>query len=80
MVTHLGSRFTLTVPFSVPYEEMWAKDLTVKIVLPEHARDVQVNVPFEAQEVRYRYLSNIHLSIHAYIFQIGRTRRMSKAV
>jgi hypothetical protein len=56
MLTHLGSRFTLTVPFSVPYEDMWAKDLTVKIVLPEHARDVQVNVPFEVQEVRYTFI------------------------
>jgi hypothetical protein len=52
MVTHVGSRFTLTVPFAVPFHELWTRDYTVKIILPEHARDVQVNVPFEVQEVR----------------------------
>lgn len=46
-----GRRFTLTVPFSIPYSEMYVEDLTVKVVLPEWASNIDVNVPFEVQEV-----------------------------
>jgi len=47
-----GDRYTLTVPFSVPFSEVWVQDLTVKVVLPEWARDVKVDVPFQVEEVR----------------------------
>lgn len=42
----------LTAPFSVPYSEVWVSDLTVKVVLPEWARDIKLHVPFDVEEVR----------------------------
>ena len=39
------------MPFSVPFSEVWVPDLTVKVVLPEWATDIKVDVPFEVQEV-----------------------------
>ena len=47
-----GERYTLTVPFSVPFSEVWVSDLTYKVILPEWARDVQVHVPFDVEQVR----------------------------
>lgn len=47
-----GDRYMLTVPFSVPYSEVWVSDLTVKVVLPEWARDIKLHVPFDVEEVR----------------------------
>lgn len=47
-----GNRYTLTVPFSVPFSEVWVEDLTVKVVLPEWASDVQVTLPFGVDEER----------------------------
>lgn len=43
-------RFTLTVPFSVPFPEVWVEDLTVKVVLPEWAADVRVEIPFSVDD------------------------------
>jgi len=45
-----ASRYALTVPFSVPFTELWVEDLTVKVVLPEWATDVQVKMPFDVDE------------------------------
>jgi oligosaccharyltransferase complex subunit alpha (ribophorin I) len=53
LLTVAGDRYTLTVPFSVPFSEVWVEDLTVKIVLPEWARDIELDVPFEVEEVRF---------------------------
>jgi oligosaccharyltransferase complex subunit alpha (ribophorin I) len=45
-----GNRYSLTVPFSVPYSEVWVEELTVKVVLPEWATDLKVELPFEVDE------------------------------
>ena len=49
-----GSHYTLTIPFSVPFPEMYVNEYTVKVILPEWARNIDVNLPFEAQEVSNR--------------------------
>jgi oligosaccharyltransferase complex subunit alpha (ribophorin I) len=50
LLTASGRRRTLRVRFSVPFPDMWVRDLTVKVVLPEYAHNVQVQLPFEVDE------------------------------
>ncbi|CAN0277993.1 unnamed protein product [Pylaiella littoralis] len=45
---HLGSRYTLEMPFGVPFDSVWVEDLTVKVILPEGAHNVVALPPFES--------------------------------
>ena len=59
LMTVSGSRYTLVVPFSVPYPALWTEDLTVKVILPEHATNVHFDLPLEVQEVRTCILPSV---------------------
>lgn len=45
-----ANQYALTVPFSVPFSELWVEELTVKVVLPEWATNMQVQLPFDVDE------------------------------
>ncbi|RLN90150.1 hypothetical protein BBJ28_00015124 [Nothophytophthora sp. Chile5] len=46
VLTHVGDKFKLEIDFSTPIQGAAVDDLTVKVILPEGASNVQVNVPF----------------------------------
>ncbi|TVU48519.1 hypothetical protein EJB05_08157 [Eragrostis curvula] len=53
-----GKRF-LNITFGAPMEEILIEKLTVKVVLPEGSKDIEVSVPFpvkQSQEVKYSHL------------------------
>jgi len=45
-----GSRYKLEMEFSVPFPTVWVKELTVKVILPEGAKDIKADIPFEVDE------------------------------
>ncbi|CAM9200024.1 unnamed protein product, partial [Chrysoparadoxa australica] len=59
---HQGASYELQLQFGVPFSVMWVEDLTVKVVLPEGAKDVKVSVPFELDDIkearRFTYLDS----------------------
>ncbi|KAG1686263.1 hypothetical protein DVH05_007037 [Phytophthora capsici] len=46
VLTHVGDKYKLEVDFSTPVQGASVDDLTLKVILPEGATNVQVNVPF----------------------------------
>ncbi|CAI5717472.1 unnamed protein product [Peronospora destructor] len=46
VLTHVGNKFKLKADFSTPVQDASVDDLTVKVILPEGATNIQVNVPF----------------------------------
>ena len=58
--TQDNEKFTATFTVSHPYDEIVAEDFTLKIVLPEGASEVKLDLPFEVDSVHnestYRYL------------------------
>ncbi|TVU04699.1 hypothetical protein EJB05_47830 [Eragrostis curvula] len=53
-----GKRF-LNITFGSPMEEVLIEKFTVKVVLPEGSKDIEVSVPFptkQSQEVKYSHL------------------------
>jgi len=60
VLTHVGDKFTLKVDFSTPVKGVAVDDLTVKVILPEGATNIQVNVPFSvdstSETTRQTYL------------------------
>ncbi|KAL4096383.1 hypothetical protein PRIC1_009743 [Phytophthora ramorum] len=60
VLTHVGDKFKLEVDFSTPVQGASVDDLTVKVILPEGATNVQVNVPFSldgtSETTRQTYL------------------------
>jgi oligosaccharyltransferase complex subunit alpha (ribophorin I) len=58
-LSHKGSNYQLNMKFGMPFSALWAEDLTVKVVLPEGARNISVSVPFDvesSQTRRFTYL------------------------
>ncbi|KAI9906421.1 hypothetical protein PsorP6_004775 [Peronosclerospora sorghi] len=51
VLTHVGDKFKLKVDFSTPVQGVSVDDLTVKLILPEGAANVQVNVPFSVDSM-----------------------------
>eukprot|EP00611_Tribonema_gayanum_P016968 TRINITY_DN29478_c0_g1_i1.p1 TRINITY_DN29478_c0_g1~~TRINITY_DN29478_c0_g1_i1.p1 ORF type:complete len:475 (-),score=115.55 TRINITY_DN29478_c0_g1_i1:43-1467(-) len=60
-VNSATGEYTLSMEFGVPFEELWVEDLTIKVILPEGARDVRADVPFTvetSQTRRHTYLDS----------------------
>lgn len=56
-----GNTYTLNVTFGLPYEDILARNYTVKVVLPEGAGNIKVNLPIDskyhiAHEKSFSYL------------------------
>jgi oligosaccharyltransferase complex subunit alpha (ribophorin I) len=53
-------KYTLQTAFYVPFEDVWVGDMTVKVILPEGVKNVEVSLPFEVEEQsmsrRFTYL------------------------
>ena len=50
-MTRAEDTYTLRVPFGVPFPDVWTKDLTVKVILPEYAHDIKTRIQFPVVEV-----------------------------
>lgn len=73
VLTHSGNKFKLEADFSTPVQGASVDDLTVKIVLPEGATNVQVNVPFSLDSIsettRQTYLDTPAIGRHVVILE-----------
>jgi oligosaccharyltransferase complex subunit alpha (ribophorin I) len=53
-------KYRLQTAFYVPFEDVWVGDMTVKVILPEGVKNVEVSLPFEVEEQsmsrRFTYL------------------------
>ncbi|RLN59478.1 hypothetical protein BBJ29_003760 [Phytophthora kernoviae] len=60
VLTHVSDKFKLEIDFSTPVQGASVDDLTLKVILPEGATNVQVNVPFSldssSETTRQTYL------------------------
>ncbi|CAH0489122.1 unnamed protein product [Peronospora farinosa] len=60
VLTHVGNKFKLKASFSTPVQDASVDDLTVKVILPEGATNIQVSVPFSvdrtSEATRQTYL------------------------
>uniref|UniRef100_A0AAV1T1P8 Dolichyl-diphosphooligosaccharide--protein glycosyltransferase subunit 1 n=1 Tax=Peronospora matthiolae TaxID=2874970 RepID=A0AAV1T1P8_9STRA len=60
VLSHVGDKFKLVVDFSTSLQGASVDDLTVKVILPEGATNVQINVPFSvdrtSETTRQTYL------------------------
>ena len=65
LVVKNGNQYTLTVPFASHIADATVDDLTVKVILPEGAKDAQVSFPFlvdaETRTTRLTYLDSTSL-------------------
>lgn len=57
-----GNSYSLKMAISTPIEEATVDDLTVKVILPEGATNIKLNVPFktesQSQTIRHTYLDS----------------------
>ena len=51
-------RYQLKFDFFTVFKDIWIEDLEIKVVLPEGAQDVQVNVPYAVEQSWSRRYSN----------------------
>eukprot|EP01084_Bolivina_argentea_P178954 309277_1 len=53
--------YSFTLPFALPFDELWAEAMTVKVILPEFATNIKATVPFKVEEShskRFTYLDS----------------------
>mmetsp|Transcript_6195 Transcript_6195/g.9275 ORF Transcript_6195/g.9275 Transcript_6195/m.9275 type:complete len:213 (-) Transcript_6195:83-721(-) len=48
----VDNTYTLEVDFGIPIRDLWAQDMTIKIILPEGTTDISVDAPFNVQQSR----------------------------
>jgi oligosaccharyltransferase complex subunit alpha (ribophorin I) len=61
-LTHQGEKFKLKTSFSVPFDVATVDELTVKVILPEGAENIEVKVPFRV-DAEYRENLKTYLDV-----------------
>lgn len=55
--------YSLKCPFFTNFKDVWVEDMETKVILPEGATDIHVNVPSNVEEsrsIRYRFINYSH--------------------